>query len=224
MNVLLAEKLISDVIPSVQSSDTGKKALSHMDVFRVSHIPVVDEEKYLGLVSDKLIYDLNMVDEPIGKKLDQLNTTHAHSDQHIFELAIVMYKLKISVLPVLDGDHYYLGAITLYDLARRFANLFSLQEVGGVLVLEVNVNDYAISQISQIIESNNVKILSFFIDRKPGTNNMDVIIKLNTEELSGVVQALMRYDYNVKAIYQDRSMLADLYQDRYEQFMKFMNI
>ncbi len=195
-----------------------------MDVYRVSHIPVVDESKYLGLVSDKLIYDLNLVEAQLSTALDKLNTTHAHKDQHIFELAIVMYKLKISVLPVLDEDHYYLGAITLYDLARRFASLFSLQEVGGVLVIEMNVSDYSVAQISQIVESNDVKILSFFIDRKPGANVLDVIIKLDSEELSGVVQALMRYDYNVKAIYQDRSMLNDLYQDRFDQFMKFMNI
>ena len=195
-----------------------------MDVYRVSHIPVVDETKYLGLVSDKLIYDLNLVETPLSTAIDKLNTTHAHSDQHIFELAILMYKLKISVLPVLDEDHYYLGAITLYDLARRFASLFSLQEVGGVLVIEMNVSDYSVSQISQIVESNDVKILSFFIDRKPGANVLDVILKLDSEELSGVVQALMRYDYNVKAIYQDRSMLNDLYQDRFDQFMKFMNI
>ncbi len=221
---MLAEKLISDVIPAVTSSDNGRKALSHMDVYRVSHIPVVDDTKYLGLVSDKLIYDLNLVEVPISTALDKLNTTHAHKDQHIFELAVVMYKLKISVLPVLDVDHYYLGAITLYDLARRFANLFSLQEVGGVVVVEMNVTDYSVAQISQIVESNDVKILSFFIDRKPGANVLDVIIKLDSEELSGVVQALMRYDYNVKAIYQDRSMLNDLYQDRFDQFMKFMNI
>ncbi len=195
-----------------------------MDVYRVSHIPVVDEAKYLGLVSDKLIYDLNLVEAQLSTAIDKLNTTHAHSDQHIFELAIVMYKLKISVLPVLDEDHYYLGAITLYDLARRFASLFSLQEVGGVLVIEMNVSDYSVAQISQIVESNDVKILSFFIDRKPGSNVLDVILKLDSDELSGVVQALMRYDYHVKAIYQDRSMLNDLYQDRFDQFMKFMNI
>ncbi|SEU08434.1 CBS domain-containing protein [Draconibacterium orientale] len=195
-----------------------------MDVYRVSHIPVVDEAKYLGLVSDKLIYDLNLVEAQLSTAIDKLNTTHAHSDQHIFELAIVMYKLKISVLPVLDEDHYYLGAITLYDLARRFASLFSLQEVGGVLVIEMNVSDYSVAQISQIVESNDVKILSFFIDRKPGSNVLDVILKLDSDELSGVVQALMRYDYKVKAIYQDRSMLNDLYQDRFDQFMKFMNI
>lgn len=221
---MLADKLISDAIPSVRSDEIGRKALSHMDVYRVSHIPVVDDGKYLGLVSDKLIYDLNLTDEPISKEVDKLNTTHAHISQHIFELAIVMYKLKISVLPVLDDDHYYVGAITLYDLARRFASLFSLQEMGGVLVIETNVNDYSVSQISQIIESNDVKILSFFIDRKPGLSAMDLIIKLNKVELSGVVQSLMRYDYNVKAVYQDESMLNDLYKDRYDQFMRFMNI
>lgn len=221
---MLAEKLISDVVPPVKSTEKGQKALGWMDVFRVSHIAVVDDSKYLGLVSDKLIYDLNLLDEPIGKELDKLNTSHAHKDQHIFEVAIVMYKLKLSILPVLDTDHYYLGCITLYDLARRFASLFSLQEIGGVVVLEMNVNNYSLAQISQIVESNDAKILSCFLERKPGTSNLDVILKLDQEELSPIIQAFIRYDYNVKAVYLDHSMLSDLYKERYDQFMRFMNI
>ena len=221
---MLAEKLISDVVPAVKSSENGQKALGWMDVFRVSHIAVVDDSKYLGLVSDKLIYDLNLLDVPINKELDKLNTSHVHKDQHIFEIAILMYKLKLSVLPVLDVDHYYMGSITLYDLARRFARLFSLQEVGGVIVLEMNVNDYSLVQISQIVESNDAKILSCFLDRKPGTNILDIILKLDQEDLSPIIQTFMRYDFNVKAVYLDHSMLSDLYKERYDQFMKFMNI
>lgn len=221
---MLAENLISDLIPSVKGTELGQKALGWMDVFRVSHIPVVEDSKYLGLVSDKLIYDLNLLETPIEGILDKLDTSHAHKDQHIFEVAVVMYKLKISVLPVLDDDHYYLGAITLYDLARRFARLFSLQEVGGVMVLEMNENDYSMVEISKIVEDNGAKILSSFLDRKPGTSNLDVILKLNKEELSPLIQAFSRYDYNIKAVYLDQSMLSDLYNDRYDQFMKFMNI
>lgn len=221
---MLAEKLISDVIIAVNSAEKGQKALNSMDVFRVSHIPVVDDSKYLGLVSDKLIYDLNLLDKPIQTQLDKLNTAHVHKDQHIFEVAILMYKLKLSVLPVLNTDHYYLGAITIFDLARRFANLFSLHELGGVIVLEMNVHNYSLAEISRIAESNDVKILSCFMDRKPGTNNLDVILKLDQEDLSPLIQSFMRYDYNVKAVYLDRSMLNDLYQDRFDQFMKFMNI
>jgi CBS domain-containing protein len=220
----LAENLISDSLPSVSSTENGKKALNSMDIYRVSHIPVVDDSKYLGLVSDKLIYDLNLLDVSIKTQLDKLNTSHVHKEQHIFEIAILMYKLKLSVLPVLDDDHYYLGAITLYDLARRFAKLFSLEEIGGVIILEMNVNNYSLSEISQIVESNDCKILSSFTDRKHGTNVIDVILKLDKEDLSPLIQAFMRYDYNVKAVYLDKSEIKDLYKDRFDLFMKFMNI
>jgi predicted transcriptional regulator len=221
---LLAENLISEVVPSLQCTEKGQKALNWMDVFRVSHLPVVEGTKYLGLVSDKLIYDLDLLDKPIESEKDKLNTSHVHKEQHIFEVAILMYKLKLSVIGVLDDEHYYIGAITLYDLARRFARLFSLQEIGGVIVLEVNVNDYSLVQISQIVESNDTKILSFFLNRSPGTNTMEIILKLDKEDLSPVIEALMRYDYHVKDVYLDNSMLNDLYQDRFDQFMKFMNI
>lgn len=195
-----------------------------MDVFRVSHLPVVDGESYLGMVSDKFIYDLNLVDEPIGKEAERFDTTHVHEDQHIFEVALLMYKLKLSVIAVLSAEHEYIGAITLYDLSRRFARYFSLQEMGGIVVLEVNETDYSLSQISQIIESNDTKILSFFMNRLPGTHTLELVLKLDKEDLSPVLQALMRYDYNVKNVFLDHSMLNDLYQDRYDQFMKFMNI
>ncbi len=222
--ILIAEKLLSDGIASVNSAEIGQKALSRMDVFRVSHIPVVNENRYLGLVSDKLIYDLNITDKAIETQLDKLDTSHAHKTQHIFEVAIMMYKLKLSVLPVLDDDHYYLGAITLYDLARRFAKLFSLQEIGAVVVLEMNVFNYSMVEISQIVESNHIKILSFFLDRKPGTQTLDVILKLDKDDLSALIPAFMRYDYTVKAVYFDNSELSDLYKDRFEQFMKYMNL
>jgi predicted transcriptional regulator len=221
---LLAENLISDSLTSINSAEKGKKALNLMDVYRVSHIPVVDNSKYLGLVSDKLIYDLNILEVPIETQIDKLNTSHVHKEQHIFEIAILMYKLKLSVLPVLDADHFYLGAITLYDLARRFAKLFALKEIGGVIILAMNEINYSLAEISQIVESNGVKILSSFTDKKHGTNEMDVILKLNKEDLSPLIQAFMRYDYNVKAVYLDQSELKDLYQDRFDLFMKYMNI
>lgn len=224
IKILIAENLISEGIDAINSLDDGKKALNCMDIYRVSHIPVVDHSQYIGLVSDKLIYDLNLLDLPLEKALDKLDTSHAHKKQHIFEVAILMYKLKLSVLPVLDDDHYYLGAITLYDLARRFAKLFSLQEIGGVIVLEMNQNDYSLAEISKIVESNGVRILSSFLDRKPGSNVLNVILKLDKDELSTVIQAFMRYDYNVRSVYFDNSALSDLYKDRFDQFMKFMNL
>jgi acetoin utilization protein AcuB len=221
---LLANSLISDVVPAVNSTEKGQKVLNSMDVLRVSHLPVVDEGHYRGMISDKFIYDLNLVGESIGKEIEKFDPTHVHENQHIFEVAILMYKLKLSVIAVLNAEHEYMGAITLYDLARRFARYFSLQEMGGIIVLEVNEVDYSLAQVSQIVESNDTKILSFFMTRLPGTHTLELVLKLDKEDLSPIIQAFMRYDYNVKGVYLDDSMLNGLYQDRYDQFMKFMNI
>jgi acetoin utilization protein AcuB len=221
---LLANKLISDVIPAALGNEKGQKVLNSMDLFRVSHLPVVEDSQYLGLISDKLIYDSNILDEPISKVKDKFFTAHVHELQHIFEVAVLMYKLKLSVLAVVNKSHEYIGAITLYDLARRFARFFSLQELGGVIVLEVNVNDYSMAQISKIVEENDTKILSFFLNRLAGTNNLEIILKFDKEDLSPVIKALERYDYNIKGIYLDDSMIDDLYQDRYDQFMKYMDL
>ena len=221
---MLAKKLISDVIPAINSSEKGQKVLNSMDLFRVSHLPVIDGSTYMGLVSDKLIYDLNLLNEPIAKEKEKFFTAHVHEQQHIFEVAVLMYKLKLSVIAVVSQEHEFIGAITLFDLARRFARFFSLQEVGGVVVLEVNVNDYSLAHISKIVEENDTKILSFFLNRRPGTNVLELILKLDKEDLSPVIRALERFDYIIKGVYLDDSMLNDLYQDRYDQFMKYMNL
>jgi acetoin utilization protein AcuB len=221
---LEAIKLISDVVPSLRINDKGQKALNWMDVFKVIHLPVVNEKEYIGLVSDKLIYDLNLTDKTFEGQVGKLPTPHVHDNQHIFEVASIMYKLKLSVVPVLNDEHDYQGVIVLYDLARKFSNLYSVHEPGGVILLEINSQDYSLSQIAQIVEANDAKILSSFVNREYGSKNLVLTIKLNIVDLSAVLQTFMRYNYIVKAVYMDNSMLNDLYEDRYDQFIKYMNI
>ncbi len=220
---MIAKNLISDVVPALRKNDKGQKALNWMDVFRVSHLPLVDESRYVGIISDKMVYDLDLADVVLFDQDLNLTTPHVHFSQHIFEVASIMYKLKLSVVPVLDDEHAFMGVITLYDLARRFSNLYSVHEPGGVILLEMNIHNYSMAKIAQIVESNNVKILSSFINRIPGTKNLLVTIKLNSIDLSAVQQTLMRYDYDIKAVFMDDSALDDLYDDRFEQFMKYMN-
>ena len=54
---MIAENLISESIPTVTLDELGSKVLMLMEIFRVSHLPVVMGHEYLGVVSDKDIYD-----------------------------------------------------------------------------------------------------------------------------------------------------------------------
>ena len=221
---MIAKNLLSEVVPSLRSTDSGQKALNWMEIFRISHLPVVDGKELIGLISDKIIYDLNIIDKPVGDYAEHLLSPHVHINQHIYEVFSAISVLKLSAVPVLDLHHEYCGVITVFDLAQKFADLVAVREPGGVIVLELNSIDYSLSQIAQIVEGNNAKIMSFYINQEEDSKMMDVTLKINIVDLSSIIQTFVRYDYNIKAVYMDESIIQNLYDDRYDQLMKFMNI
>ena len=221
---MLAKELITVDVPVLRPEDTGSAALNLMELFRLSHLPVVKEDEYLGLISDKIIDDLNLADDPIEKQVMQLHTPHIHEDQHVIEASVIMYRLDIPVLPVVNKEHTYRGTLLLRDISREYGRMLSLDEPGGIIILTVPGVSYSISQISQIVENNDVRILSLFAARAVGSDQTEIILKLNKVDLSSVIQSFERYDYRISSVFMDDSMLNDLYEDRFEQFLKFMNI
>ena len=220
---MIAQNLISEVVPPLRLTDSGQKALNWMEVFRISHLPVVDGKRLVGVISDKIIYDLNIIDKPMGDYVANMLTPHIRSNQHIYEILSIISMLKLSAVPVLNLYHEYIGVITVFDLAERFADLVAVKDPGGVIVLELNPIDYSLSQIAQIVEGNDAKILSFYIHQEKESNLMTVTLKINVVDLSSIIQTFVRYDYNIKAVYMDESIVQNLYDDRYDQLMKFMN-
>jgi CBS-domain-containing membrane protein len=221
---MIAQNLLSEVVPSLRLSDTGQKALNWMEIFRISHLPVVDGKRLAGLISDKIIYDLNIIDKPVGDYSDHLLSPHVHTNQHIYEVFSAISVLKLSAVPVLDLFHEYCGVITVFELAQKFADLVAVREPGGVIILELNSIDYSLSQIAQIVEGNDAKILSFYVNQEVESKLMSVTLKINVIDLSAIIQTFVRYDYNIKAVYMDESIIQNLYDDRYDQLMKYMNI
>lgn len=221
---MIAQNLLSEVVPSLRLTDSGQKALNWMEIFRISHLPVVDGKELIGLISDKIIYDLNVTDNPVGDYVEHLLSPHVHTDQHIYEVFSAISVLKLSAVPVLDLHHEYCGVITVFDLAQKFADLVAVREPGGVIVLELNSIDYSLSQIAQIVEGNDAKILSFYVNQAEDSKMMDITLKINVVDLSSIIQTFVRYDYNIKAVYMDESIIQNLYDDRYDQLIKFMNI
>ena len=57
-----------------------------MDIFRISHLPIVNNLEFLGLISDKDIYDLNMAEEAIGNHKLSLFSPYVLLHQHIYEV------------------------------------------------------------------------------------------------------------------------------------------
>lgn len=223
---MIAKNLITESIPTVSLDEIGSKVLTLMEIFRVSHLPVVVGKEYFGVVSDKDIYDAENFDERIDTYISPiLLQPHVHVDQHIFEVVGVALGCGVSIVPVLEEDHSYYGSISRTDLAFKLTELFSSNEPGGIIVLELTEINYSLSQISQIIEGNDARILSLYTYKpSPHSKELDVTIKVNVVELSGIIQTFARYDYMIKATYMDQSEIKGLFDDRYDQFMRYINV
>ena len=220
---MLAKDLITDEIPPLKTSDTGLMVINWMDEFKVSHLPIVNNHEYLGLISDTDILDLNITDEEIGKHKLSLIRPFVTKNQHVYEVIKMISNMKLTVLPVLDENENYLGLIPLTSLLQQFSILAATREPGGIIVLEMNELDYSLSQIAQIIEGNDGKILSCYLNSLPESTRIEVTLKVNKTDISGILQTFNRYNYTVKASFH-QSEFSDDMKNRFDSFMNYINI
>jgi CBS domain-containing protein len=221
---MVAHDLISDIIPSLKTSDTGQTALNWMEIFRISHLPIVNNLDFLGLISDSDIYDMNQPEEPIGNHELTLLKPYVRHDQHLFEVIGLAARLKLTVVPVLDDNNHYLGLITTSDLIRHIAGISSMDQPGGIIVLEMVERDYSLSQIAQIIEGNNIKVLSMYITSPADSTRLEVTLKVNSTDLLSVIRTFERYNYDVKTWITTNDSLDRFYSERFDLLMKYLNM
>ncbi len=220
---MVAKDLISEVIPPLRTSDTGQAALNWMEIFRISHLPIVNNQDFLGLISDSDIYDMNQLSEPVGNhKLSAFNP-FVNTDSHIFDVIGLAARMNLSVVPVLDKNNHYKGCVISAELINYMAGISGLASPGGIVVLEVLQHDYSLSQIAQIVESNNAKIISCYITSPTDSTTLEVTIKLNTMTITPVIRTFERYGYEVRSWLSEEDSLSDFYSDRFDNFIRFLD-
>ena len=219
---MLARELISKIVPPLRPTDEVARALAWMDEFKISHLPVVDENDFLGLISEDNILDGEKEDTVMASQ-DAFNLTSVQESQHIYYVIRKLAATDLSVIAVLDANDKYLGCITLSDLVTKFEELAVINQPGGIIVLNLNKNDYSLAQVAHVVESNNAKVLSSYIFERPETGKLELTLKVNREEVTSIIQSLERYDYEVIAYFQESAHLEDL-KGRYDELMRYINI
>lgn len=216
-----AKELITEEIPPLTHMDSGEKALRWMDEFKVSHLPVLKNGNFVGVLSESDVLDKMDLVETLDKLFDHLPRPFVFENAHIYEVLSRISENRVSVLPVLDENEKYLGCTSVYHLLTVIANTGSIKETGGIIVIEVNSIDYSMVQIAQIVESNNAKILSSYIMSTPDSTKIEVTLKINQIELGRIIRTFERYDYVIKASFQ-KSETDDDMQNRYDALMNFL--
>ncbi|MFH1298032.1 MAG: CBS domain-containing protein [Bacteroidota bacterium] len=221
---MIARDLITDFLTPLKTSDSGTLALGMMDEYRVSHMPIVNNTDFLGMVSDADIFNLNAFDDPLGNHNLSLNSAYVKEFQPIYEVIQTFANLKLTVMAVVDEKNQYLGAITLANLVHHMAKITSIDTQGGIIVLEINDKDYSLSQICQIVESNDATVLSAYITSFPDSTKLEVTLKINRLDIGPILQTFNRYGYHVISSYSNKDAYSETIQERFDSLMNYLNI
>jgi len=220
---MLAIELISDSIPPVHTSDSIQKVMERMQEFRIRHLPIVNEEQFLGLVSDSDLIGETDYQVSIGSLALSLVNPYVLEDQHIYDVVRLFSEQQLSIVPVLDAKKNYRGLISINTLTEYFARLTAVSDPGAIIVLEISNKNNSLAHMAQIVESDNAQILSSYVRTFPDSTRMEVTLKVNKVDISAIVATFMRYEYEVKATFNHIDD-NDNSKDRYDSLMNYLNL
>ena len=220
---MLAIELIADAIPPVHTSDTIQRVIDRMVEFRLRHLPIVNEDQFLGLVSENDLVGESDYQTSIGALALSMVNPYVLEDQHIYNVIRLFYEQQLTVVPVLDAKKNYLGLISINMMNEYFAKLTSVSDPGGIIVLEIGNKNNSLAHMAQIVESDNAQILSSYVRTFPDSTRMEVTLKVNKLDISAITATFLRYEYDIKATF-NHSDDNDNSKDRYDSLMNYLNL
>ncbi len=204
--------------------DTVAGALSLMHTYHTQHLPLVADNKMLGLIDEYNLIDVHKPASPLSELSLELLQIAVNEHAHIFEVIRAISENQLTAMPIVSDEQEYIGVITLSNLLTYLATANSVQEQGGIITLEMAANDYVLSDIARIVEANNARILNVFVTQPTADNSrIDVTMKINTPDLAAIIQTFERFEYTVKEIFEENEHSADL-QDHFDSFMRYLNV
>ena len=221
---MIASSLLSNVVPVLKKDDTCAQALGWMDLFRVSHLPVLEGETYVGLLSDEIMYTHWSIHDTIGMLDIPREMTFVYEDVHMYDVIGVASSRLLSVVPVLNRKEVYQGSILLTDILHNIDKLLCIDDPGGIIVLEVNKIDYSLAEVAQIVEYNEAKVLSCYVTCMPDSNKVEITLKVNTARIEPILDTFIRYRYVIKNTFVSGEDINEEMRDRYGQLLKFMEM
>ena len=194
---MLTAQLINFGIPQLQLDDSVGKAKQLINDFKLTHLPIVSDKKFLGLISEEELLDIDEDKITIEKIQDQFLLFYIQEDVHFLNAINYCNQYETNVVPVIDKNAEFMGVITTENLLKSIGEFAGANEIGGLIILEMQRVQFAISEISRIVESNDCTILHLNTTTDPITGLLTVTLHINKKEIASIVATCERYEYNV---------------------------
>lgn len=221
-NQLIVEDLIETKYFSVKSSMTFNEVIEVFEESGQKDLPIVDDGIFKGIIFEKQVLGREDNSDEIISIKDQLRPIYVYEEDRVIIAIKKIIVEGVSFLPVIDAEETMKGVLCVADLWNEFAVKSSILGPGGWVVLSMNKNNFLLSEISHLVESNGMIIVMHFVQYFEEMDVIDVHIKVNKENVNELVQTFQRHGYNVVDVIQEKKF-SDDWDNRFDELMRFFS-
>lgn len=200
---------INNDFKALQIDEPIQEVQDFFEEVTFSHFPVLENDVYIGSVSkndlETFDYDKNLSDYKYS-----FERFFARENFILLEVLEVFSKNHSNLIPVLNEENKYLGYYEIEEVIKTFQETPFLSESGNIIIVRKDIVDYSMSQIAQIVESNNGKLLGLFISDSD-LSFVEITLKINVGDINDIIQSFRRYNYEI---------ISDHQQDDYISILK----
>ena len=220
---MLNNELINHAIPQLQLQDSISRALQLIQEYRLTHLPVVSGNKYLGMIGEDDLFDAGQENSSIGILQDNFITMAVREEEHFLTSLNCCNLFETNIVPVINQQNELMGIITATDLLKALGSYSGSNEMGGIIVIEMDRSRFAISEISRIVESNDATILHLNTTFNAENSLLTVTLQLNKKEIATIVSSFERYEYTIVQYFGDEKFENEIHSN-YRHLMSYLDI
>lgn len=219
---MLAQQLSQNDYPPVKLFDKISFALQLMEDYDVQHLPVINEDKFVGIIGKEDLLDADET-APVASIQEQLIKAFVKGDEYFLTVVKVTAQHQLSLIAVVNEHMELAGVITTAQLIKYTAHFLGSEEPGGVIVLETEKRHFSFGEISRLVETNDAYITQLNTSTEAETGLVIVTIKINKPEISDIIATLQRYDYSIRYYFGEEQFGNEL-KENFNQLMFYLNI
>jgi|TARA_B110000967_G_scaffold129430_1_gene132261 predicted transcriptional regulator len=209
-------------IKALKLKSTVKSAQKLFKNYPITHFPVIENEKLLGCFAEDDIQTIENNKDELVNYAHLINSFFADEKATVLEVLKIFADNDTTLIPVLNKDRNYLGYYDLRDVLDVFsASPFMLEE-SETLIVEKLEDDYSMSEVTQIVESNSGSLLGLYISEKKN-GFVQLTLKIVSEEINEIMHTFRRYDYKVISTHENDIYLEDL-KNRSDYLQKYLEM
>ncbi len=220
---MLNVDILSSGIPALHLEDSIFLAREIMSDHHLTHLPVVSENKLLGIISEDSLLDAPSDQAPVNSLLASFSHASVQGVGHVLDTLHVCSEFQLTLIPVLSPESDYLGCITAPDLLRITDKIIGAGDPGAIIVLEMDKVNFAFSEVIKLVETNDAQITQLNTYFDSVNSSFYVTLRINKMEVSDIIATFQRYEYKIKYYFGEEQYENEL-RDNYNHLMNYLSI